>query len=138
MNTIAHNRNLYDYYKRHFLQCEQFLVISSLKNSTIFPHVGHLTSNMASNPHSCVLFPVHFLILLIYGQGLIPHSLLRGSSLWPRGAGEGAIFLSPREILPEWRQGRFWALWRLRPYGPPKPVIQFHGQGYCRTWNRLR
>ena len=45
-----------------FLHFGQFLVISSLKNSTICLHVWHLTSNIASNPHFCQLFPVHFLI----------------------------------------------------------------------------
>jgi hypothetical protein len=45
-----------------FLQIEQFLVISSLKNSTMYPQFGHSISNMASNPQSCVLFPLHFRI----------------------------------------------------------------------------
>ena len=38
------------------------LLISSLKNSTKSPQLSHATSKIASNPHSWVLFPVHFLI----------------------------------------------------------------------------
>jgi hypothetical protein len=46
---------------------QQLRVISSLKNSTMLPQLGHSISNTASKPHSYVLLPVHFLMMRPFG-----------------------------------------------------------------------
>jgi len=46
------------------LQFVHVLFISSLKNSTVIPHLGQLSSKIELKSHSSVLFPEHLLIVL--------------------------------------------------------------------------